>query len=152
MCTRVTPSSFRWLDIGCELVSSWIYLTVFVIARNLPLFRMPEHAMLFVILSHRQADASGGRLSSAQHFGFFSFPHIDKHLHAYRLHLHSLRIDTRRLLQPFSVNFYIESIKLAFQILLTSAVHVPVRRAHGNRFVRMSAFSRIIQHHTIHPQ
>ena len=45
------------------------------------------------------------------------FPHIDNG-RALTVYTHCLRIDTRGITQPFTVDFYIESVELAFQILL----------------------------------
>ena len=142
---------FQVVDTGCQLVR--IYRTRFRHCKELAFVPNARRRVYGEVTVVYLVDYHIGRRCQRRTFIFrpafrVGFPHIDNS-RTLTVYTYSLRIDARRIAQPFSVDFYIESIELAFQILLhLSRPRTVFGGRHGNRFVRMSALSRIIQHQT----
>ena len=74
------------------------------------------------------------------------FTHIDNG-GTLSVHTYCMRIDARCITQPLTVDFHIESIELAFQVLLyLSRPRTVFSRRHDHCFISMPAVSRIVQH------
>ena len=72
------------------------------------------------------------------------FTHIDNG-GTLSVHTYCMRIDAWCITQPLTVDFHIESIELAFQVLLyLSRPRTVFSRRHGHCFISMPAVSRIV--------
>ena len=111
---------FQVVDTGCQLVR--IYRTRFRHCKELAFVPNARRGVYGEVTVVYLVDYHIGRRCQRRTFIFrpafrVGFPHIDNS-RTLTVYTYSLRIDTRRIAQPFSVDFYIESIELAFQILL----------------------------------